>query len=203
MLFDGKQECSERTEPVRTCFRHSPLTARHPAALFLQQAFDEEDFCVYDLKWLKLTSEEEFSLANISGPPSSPGTGSCVGGNCWFLPSNWKQSNFKMEWHPKNSKLSSLITGQTWPPSQDRTWGKCCRVRLRNRMIRHQRDGDSVWSPQGGGREKQGGQVKGLEALVADSRGNGWFRKEAECTDWRDWHAVRGQNWNSKKPPHQ
>lgn len=42
-------------------------------------------------------AEEEFSLANGSGPSSSPGIGSCDERNCRFLPSNWKQSHFKME----------------------------------------------------------------------------------------------------------
>lgn len=43
------------------------------------------------------------------------------------------------------------------------------------------------------GREIQGGQVEGPEVQAFDSRGNGWFRKEAECTDWRERTKLKQQ----------
>lgn len=152
-------------------------------------------------------AEEEFSLANSCGPPSSPGTGSCVDRNCHFLTSNWKQNNFKMEFcstsvsnggdgiQKQLAKLTNYRTDMTTFTGQD------MRKLLRNRMISHQRNGDSVWSPQGGGEENREDRLKVLRTRQLTQGETGGLERRLNALTDKQINTVT-LNWDIQSITH-
>lgn len=153
---------------------------------------------------------EEFSLANVSVPPSFPGTGFCVERNSWFC--HLIGNNVFSQYNFAPTLCFYAIVKNCIPAEVTASKNSKLSSQIMDHLHRHEERAEEHNDQSAEGcrfsliptrRREKTRQVKGPESQAADSRGNWWFRKEADCTDWCDWHTVRGQNWNSKKPPTQ